>query len=70
MYRLSFFCLFVLITSSTFAQKIDVGIEFGFNIRDDIGLNVIGDSLVVMTDGYTGGMQNIYGVYVDIQLPF
>lgn len=69
MYRLSVFCLFiVLITSNAFAQKIDVGIEFGFNMRHDIGKNVIADSLIVMADGYTGGMQNVYGVYGDIEL--
>ncbi len=50
------------------SQNISIGPEFGFVNRNDVGVNIIEDSLIVMTDGNVGNYQNNYGIFLDYNI--
>lgn len=60
--------IFILMMPSVKAQKITIGPEFGFNSRNDMGVNIMQDSLIVTADGNVGNNENIFGLFVDYQL--
>lgn len=67
--KISVFIIFsTLFSISALAQKFTVGPEIGFNLRNDIGVNRIADSLIITADGNVGSNQNIYGFFMDYHL--